>query len=372
MRPACVRPSAHRGSTGPDPAPPNPGEIGAVPIGSGVPDEVIGGPRGAAAEPGRDDVQRTGTADAVRLYLRRIGKVALLDAAREVVLAKRIEAGLLAGERLAAMTEPTQTHPATPELPDASREDLARIVADGQRAKTHLLEANLRLVVSIARRHTGRGLDLLDLIQEGNLGLMRAVEKFDYAKGFKFSTYATWWIRQAINRALAEQARTIRIPVHQSEVINQLGRTQRELYAALGREPTVDELAAEMDLSAATVVQLRLRARVPVSLDQPIDDEGHSTLGDFVEDADTPATDELVVSTTLLREHLHAILATLPEREAAVLRLRYGLTDGQPLTLRQIGEVYGLTRERIRQIENKAMTRLRHPTVSDALRDYLE
>jgi RNA polymerase primary sigma factor len=313
----------------------------------------------------RKDAELTASADSVRAYLKQIGKVALLNAEEEVELAKRIEAGLYAAERVRAAEE--ETEKLTPQL----RRDLRWIVRDGERAKNHLLEANLRLVVSLAKRYTGRGMAFLDLIQEGNLGLIRAVEKFDYTKGYKFSTYATWWIRQAITRAMADQARTIRIPVHMVEVINKLGRIQRELLQDLGREPTPEELAKEMDISPEKVLEIQQYAREPISLDQTIGDEGDSQLGDFIEDSEAVVAVD-AVSFTLLQDQLQSVLATLSEREAGVVRLRFGLTDGQPRTLDEIGQVYGVTRERIRQIESKTMSKLRHPSRSQVLRDYLE
>ncbi len=313
----------------------------------------------------RKDAELTASADSVRAYLKQIGKVALLNAEQEVDLAKRIEAGLYAAERLKQAEHGGQKP--SPTL----RRDLNWIVRDGERAKNHLLEANLRLVVSLAKRYTGRGMAFLDLIQEGNLGLIRAVEKFDYTKGYKFSTYATWWIRQAITRAMADQARTIRIPVHMVEVINKLGRIQRELLQDLGREPTPEELAKEMDITPEKVLEIQQYAREPISLDQTIGDEGDSQLGDFIEDSEAVVAVD-AVSFTLLQDQLTSVLQTLSEREAGVVRLRFGLTDGQPRTLDEIGQVYGVTRERIRQIESKTMSKLRHPSRSQVLRDYLD
>jgi RNA polymerase primary sigma factor len=311
----------------------------------------------------RKDAELTASADSVRAYLKQIGKVALLNAEEEVELAKRIEAGLYAAERLRKTSEDKSTA--------QTNRDLRWVVRDGERAKNHLLEANLRLVVSLAKRYTGRGMAFLDLIQEGNLGLIRAVEKFDYTKGYKFSTYATWWIRQAITRAMADQARTIRIPVHMVEVINKLGRIQRELLQDLGREPTPEELAKEMDITPEKVLEIQQYAREPISLDQTIGDEGDSQLGDFIEDSEAVVAVD-AVSFTLLQDQLQSVLATLSEREAGVVRLRFGLTDGQPRTLDEIGQVYGVTRERIRQIESKTMSKLRHPSRSQVLRDYLD
>jgi RNA polymerase primary sigma factor len=313
----------------------------------------------------RKDAEMTASADSVRAYLKQIGKVALLNAEEEVDLAKRIEAGLYAAERL------RQAEEANEKLSTQMRRDLRWIVRDGERAKNHLLEANLRLVVSLAKRYTGRGMAFLDLIQEGNLGLIRAVEKFDYTKGYKFSTYATWWIRQAITRAMADQARTIRIPVHMVEVINKLGRIQRELLQDLGREPTPEELAKEMDITPDKVLEIQQYAREPISLDQTIGDEGDSQLGDFIEDSEAVVAVD-AVSFTLLQDQLQSVLQTLSEREAGVVKLRFGLTDGQPRTLDEIGQVYGVTRERIRQIESKTMSKLRHPSRSQVLRDYLD
>ncbi|ACU97427.1 RNA polymerase sigma factor [Saccharomonospora viridis] len=329
------------------------------------PDFVWDEEESEALRQARKDAELTASADSVRAYLKQIGKVALLNAEEEVELAKRIEAGLYAAERLRIAEEEGE------KLSTQMRRDLKWIVRDGERAKSHLLEANLRLVVSLAKRYTGRGMAFLDLIQEGNLGLIRAVEKFDYTKGFKFSTYATWWIRQAITRAMADQARTIRIPVHMVEVINKLGRIQRELLQDLGREPTPEELAKEMDISPEKVLEIQQYAREPISLDQTIGDEGDSQLGDFIEDSEAVVAVD-AVSFTLLQDQLQSVLQTLSEREAGVVRLRFGLTDGQPRTLDEIGQVYGVTRERIRQIESKTMSKLRHPSRSQVLRDYLD
>ncbi|MFC0563691.1 RNA polymerase sigma factor [Plantactinospora siamensis] len=318
-----------------------------------------------ALKQARRDAELTASADSVRAYLKQIGKVPLLNAEQEVELAKRIEAGLYAAERLRAAEDGEEKM-----VRDMVR-DLLWISRDGERAKNHLLEANLRLVVSLAKRYTGRGMAFLDLIQEGNLGLIRAVEKFDYTKGYKFSTYATWWIRQAITRAMADQARTIRIPVHMVEVINKLGRIQRELLQDLGREPTPEELAKEMDITPEKVLEIQQYAREPISLDQTIGDEGDSQLGDFIEDSEAVVAVD-AVSFSLLQDQLQQVLQTLSEREAGVVRLRFGLTDGQPRTLDEIGQVYGVTRERIRQIESKTMSKLRHPSRSQVLRDYLD
>ena len=302
------------------------------------------------------------TADPVKDYLKQIGKVPLLNAEQEVELAKRIEAGLFAEEKLAADGA---------RLGVVGRTDLEWIAEDGRRAKNHLLEANLRLVVSLAKRYTGRGMLFLDLIQEGNLGLIRAVEKFDYTKGYKFSTYATWWIRQAITRAMADQARTIRIPVHMVEVINKLARVQRQMLQDLGREPTPEELAAELDMTPEKVIEVQKYGREPISLHTPLGEDGDSEFGDLIEDSEAIQPGE-AVSFTLLQEQLHSVLDTLSEREAGVVSMRFGLTDGQPKTLDEIGKVYGVTRERIRQIESKTMSKLRHPSRSQVLRDYLD
>jgi RNA polymerase primary sigma factor len=301
------------------------------------------------------------TADPVKDYLKQIGKVPLLNAEQEVELAKRIEAGLFAEEKLAERGN----------LTTDARIDLEWIAEDGTRAKNHLLEANLRLVVSLAKRYTGRGMLFLDLIQEGNLGLIRAVEKFDYTKGYKFSTYATWWIRQAITRAMADQARTIRIPVHMVEVINKLARVQRQMLQDLGREPTPDELAVELDMTPEKVIEVQKYGREPISLHTPLGEDGDSEFGDLIEDSEAIQPGE-AVSFTLLQEQLHSVLDTLSEREAGVVSMRFGLTDGQPKTLDEIGKVYGVTRERIRQIESKTMSKLRHPSRSQVLRDYLD
>lgn len=319
----------------------------------------------AALKQARKDAKLTASADSVRAYLKQIGKVALLNAEEEVDLAKRIEAGLYAEHFLKELEAGEE------KVLPSQRRDLKLVIRDGDKAKNHLLEANLRLVVSLAKRYTGRGMAFLDLIQEGNLGLIRAVEKFDYAKGYKFSTYATWWIRQAITRAMADQARTIRIPVHMVEVINKLGRIQRELLQDLGREPTPEELAKEMDITPEKVLEIQQYAREPISLDQTIGDEGDSQLGDFIEDSEAVVAVD-AVSFTLLQDQLQDVLDTLSEREAGVVRLRFGLTDGQPRTLDEIGQVYGVTRERIRQIESKTMSKLRHPSRSQVLRDYLD
>ena len=301
------------------------------------------------------------TADPVKDYLKQIGKVPLLNAEMEVELAKRIEAGLFSEEKLAKGGK------ITPKV----LEELEWIAEDGRRAKNHLLEANLRLVVSLAKRYTGRGMLFLDLIQEGNLGLIRAVEKFDYTKGYKFSTYATWWIRQAITRAMADQARTIRIPVHMVEVINKLARVQRQMLQDLGREPTPEELALELDMTPEKVIEVQKYGREPISLHTPLGEDGDSEFGDLIEDSEAIVPAD-AVSFTLLQEQLHAVLDTLSEREAGVVSMRFGLTDGQPKTLDEIGKVYGVTRERIRQIESKTMSKLRHPSRSQVLRDYLD
>jgi len=301
------------------------------------------------------------TADPVKDYLKQIGRVALLNAELEVELATRVEVGLFAESKLKTDKK----------LEKKLKRELEWLVEDGKRAKNHLLEANLRLVVSLAKRYTGRGMLFLDLIQEGNLGLIRAVEKFDYTKGYKFSTYATWWIRQAITRAMADQARTIRIPVHMVEVINKLARVQRQMLQDLGREPTPEELAKELDMTPEKVVEVQKYGREPISLHTPLGEEGDSEFGDLIEDSEAVVPAD-AVSFTLLQEQLHSVLDTLSEREAGVVAMRFGLTDGQPKTLDEIGKVYGVTRERIRQIESKTMSKLRHPSRSQVLRDYLD
>ena len=303
------------------------------------------------------------TADPVKDYLKQIGKVALLNAAEEVELAMRIEAGLFAEDKLADMT------PA--ELKSQLGRELTWVAKDGQRAKSHLLGANLRLVVSLAKRYTGRGMQFLDLIQEGNLGLIRAVEKFDYTKGFKFSTYATWWIRQAITRAMADQARTIRIPVHMVEVINKLARVQRQMLQDLGREPTPEELSRELDMTPEKVIEVQKYGREPISLHTPLGEDGDSEFGDLIEDTEAVVPAD-AVGFTMLQKQLESLLDSLSEREAGVIRMRFGLGDGMPKTLDQIGDTFGVTRERIRQIESKTMAKLRHPSRSQSLRDYLE
>jgi RNA polymerase primary sigma factor len=303
------------------------------------------------------------TADPVKDYLKQIGKVALLNAAEEVELAMRIEAGLFAEEKL--------SHMADSEKRSQLGRELTWVARDGQRAKSHLLGANLRLVVSLAKRYTGRGMQFLDLIQEGNLGLIRAVEKFDYTKGFKFSTYATWWIRQAITRAMADQARTIRIPVHMVEVINKLARVQRQMLQDLGREPTPEELSRELDMTPEKVIEVQKYGREPISLHTPLGEDGDSEFGDLIEDTEAVVPAD-AVGFTMLQKQLESLLDSLSEREAGVIRMRFGLGDGMPKTLDQIGDTFGVTRERIRQIESKTMAKLRHPSRSQSLRDYLE
>jgi RNA polymerase primary sigma factor len=315
-----------------------------------------------ADEPEQQVLAAGATADPVKDYLKQIGKVALLNAEQEVELAKRIEAGLFADEKI---------NDERSKIKNSQLDDFEWIGEDGRRAKNHLLEANLRLVVSLAKRYTGRGMLFLDLIQEGNLGLIRAVEKFDYTKGYKFSTYATWWIRQAITRAMADQARTIRIPVHMVEVINKLARVQRQMLQDLGREPTPEELARELDMTPEKVVEVQKYGREPISLHTPLGEDGDSEFGDLIEDSEAVVPAD-AVSFTLLQEQLHDVLDTLSEREAGVVSMRFGLTDGQPKTLDEIGKVYGVTRERIRQIESKTMSKLRHPSRSQVLRDYLD
>ena len=303
------------------------------------------------------------TADPVKDYLKQIGKVALLNAAEEVELAMRIEAGLFAEDKMSQMSDA--------EKKSALGRELMWVAKDGARAKSHLLGANLRLVVSLAKRYTGRGMQFLDLIQEGNLGLIRAVEKFDYTKGFKFSTYATWWIRQAITRAMADQARTIRIPVHMVEVINKLARVQRQMLQDLGREPTPEELSRELDMTPEKVVEVQKYGREPISLHTPLGEDGDSEFGDLIEDTEAVVPAD-AVGFTMLQKQLESLLDSLSEREAGVIRMRFGLGDGMPKTLDQSGDTFGVTRERIRQIESKTMAKLRHPSRSQSLRDYLE
>jgi len=365
---AAAQPDA--GTTTAGTAPAAEGDVvidGAAPVGGEVveeEDEVKGftySERDETDEPAQQVMQAGATADPVKDYLKQIGKVPLLNAEQEVELAKRIEAGLFAEEKINGGGK----------LDGKLRTDLQWVSLDGRRAKNHLLEANLRLVVSLAKRYTGRGMLFLDLIQEGNLGLIRAVEKFDYTKGYKFSTYATWWIRQAITRAMADQARTIRIPVHMVEVINKLARVQRQMLQDLGREPTPEELAHELDMTPEKVVEVQKYGREPISLHTPLGEDGDSEFGDLIEDSEAIVPAD-AVSFTLLQEQLHSVLDTLSEREAGVVSMRFGLTDGQPKTLDEIGKVYGVTRERIRQIESKTMSKLRHPSRSQVLRDYLD
>ena len=313
----------------------------------------------------RKDAELTASADSVRAYLKQIGKVALLNAEEEVELAKRIEAGLYCTQKMTEFAE------AGEKLTTAQRRDYLWICRDGDKAKNHLLEANLRLVVSLAKRYTGRGMAFLDLIQEGNLGLIRAVEKFDYTKGYKFSTYATWWIRQAITRAMADQARTIRIPVHMVEVINKLARVQRQMLQDLGREPTPEELSRELDMTPEKVIEVQKYGREPISLHTPLGEDGDSEFGDLIEDTEAVVPAD-AVGFTMLQKQLESLLDSLSEREAGVIRMRFGLGDGMPKTLDQIGDTFGVTRERIRQIESKTMAKLRHPSRSQSLRDYLE
>jgi RNA polymerase primary sigma factor len=316
--------------------------------------------------PSLDDVGPSASADLVRVYLREIGRVALLTAADEVDLAKRVEAGVFAAERLEQLERLDTTDDIEPEL----RRDLLAVVGDGQRAKQRLIESNLRLVVSIAKRYAGRGLPFLDLIQEGNLGLIRAVEKFDYTRGFKFSTYASWWIRQAVSRAVADQARTIRIPVHMVETVNRILRAQRLLVQSLGRDPSAAEIAVQVDMPAERVEEIKRLAMEPVSLHSPVGEEEGSELGDLIEDSESVPPAELV-SAGLLASHVEAVLTHLGDREREVVRMRYGLTDGEPRTLEEVGRAFGVTRERVRQIEAKSLAKLRHPHLSAQLRDYL-
>jgi RNA polymerase primary sigma factor len=325
-----------------------------------TPEELVGVEPEEMVDP-LDDVAATASADLVRVYLREIGRIPLLTAAEEVELAKRVEAGVFAAERLDTARR----------LSGAMRRDLHALVRDGERAKQRLIESNLRLVVSIAKRYTGRGLPFLDLIQEGNLGLIRAVEKFDYTRGFKFSTYASWWIRQAVSRAVADQARTIRIPVHMVETVNRILRAQRALVQVLGRDPTAKEIAARVDMPVDRVVEIRRLAMEPVSLHAPVGEEEGSELGDLIEDVETVSPADQV-SAGMLAGHVENVLSHLGEREREVVKLRYGLTDGEPRTLEEVGRAFGVTRERVRQIEAKGLAKLRHPFLSDQLRDYLE
>ena len=329
------------------------GRSAAAPLVSGDDEEGLPAIRAAAPD---------ASADPVKDYLKQIGKVRLLNAAQEVELAKRIEAGLFAEEKLAKGSEVLRADQSI---------DLEQVAEDGRRAKDDLVAANLRLVVSLARRYTGRGMLFLDLIQEGNLGLIRGVEKFDYTRGYKFSTYATWWIRQAITRAMSDQARTIRLPAHIVEVISKLTRLQRQMLQDLGREATPEELAVELDMTPEKVIEVLKYGREPISLHTPLGEDGDSELGDLIEDSGAIQPGE-AVSFTMLQEQLQSILDTLSEREAGVVSMRFGLTDGQPKTLDEIGKVYGVTRERIRQIESKTMSKLRHPSRSQLLRDYLD
>ena len=315
-----------------------------------------------SGNPKRRVIAAGATADPVKDYLKQIGRVSLLNAEQEVDLSERIEAGLYAQHLLDTESEGMEFK---------RRRELKWAANDGKRAKDHLLEANLRLVVSLAKRYTGRGMLFLDLIQEGNLGLIRAVEKFDWKKGFKFSTYATWWIRQAITRAMADQARTIRVPVHMVEVINKLSRVQRQMLQDLGREPTPDELARELDMPVEKVQEVQKYGREPISLHTPLGEDGDSEFGDLIEDTDAIAPSD-AVAFSLLQEQFKQVLETLSPREAGVIKMRYGLEDGQPKTLDDIGRVYGVTRERIRQIESKTMSKLRHPSRSQTLRDFLD
>ena len=378
-RPAAPTGMAHSGAARDEPRAPHEA-AGEQEPGTGQGDVAAAGgrPPQAAGEQSRDEPLVSGdddeglpaarvaaagaTADPVKDYLKQIGKVPLLTAGQEVELAKRIEAGLFADHKLAG---------GSGVLRAGQRIDLERVAEDGRSAKNHLVEANLRLVVSLARRYAGRGMLFLDLIQEGNLGLIRGVEKFDYTRGYKFSTYATWWIRQAITRAMAEQSRTIRLPVHVVEAVSTLARVRRQMLQDLGREPTPGELAAGLDMTPEKVIEVQKYGREPISLHTPLGEDGDSELGDLIEDSEAIQPGE-AASFTLLQEQLHSVLGTLPEREAGVVSMRFGLTDGQPKTLDEIGKAYGVTRERIRQIESKAMSKLRNPSRSNVLRDYLD
>ncbi|MGP9020972.1 RNA polymerase sigma factor [Streptomyces sp. BR1] len=323
-------------------------------------DEVVEVPEPPERVPGRVDTGGP-SSDLFRQYLREIGRIPLLTAVEEVELARRVEAGLFAEEKLST----------TPDPDSQLAVDLDKLVVMGRMAKRRLIEANLRLVVSVAKRYVGRGLTMLDLVQEGNLGLIRAVEKFDYARGYKFSTYATWWIRQAMSRALADQARTIRVPVHVVELINRVVRVQRRMLQERGYEPTPEEVAAHLDLPPERVSEVLRLAQEPVSLHAPVGEEDDVALGDLIEDGDAASPVESAAF-LLLREHLEAVLSTLGERERKVVQLRYGLADGRPRTLEEIGRIFGVTRERIRQIESKTLNKLRDHAFADQLRGYLD
>nr|WP_202434640.1 MULTISPECIES: RNA polymerase sigma factor [unclassified Streptomyces] len=347
-------------TTTPAPAVPAQNRASRHPETPGVPEPVLEEPADVPEPTGRPETGGP-SSDLFRQYLREIGRIPLLGAADEVELARRVEAGLFAEERLAA----------TPGPDTRLAQDLGRLVVQGRMAERRLIEANLRLVVSVAKRYAGRGLTMLDLVQEGNLGLIRAVEKFDYTRGYKFSTYATWWIRQAMSRALADQARTIRVPVHVVELINRVVRVQRRLLQERGHEPSAEEVAAQLDLTPERVETILRLAQEPVSLHAPVGEEDDVAFGDLIEDGDAPSPVESAAF-LLLREHLEAVLSTLGERERKVVQLRYGLDDGRPRTLEEIGRLFGVTRERIRQIESKTLARLRDHAFADQLRGYLD
>ncbi|GAA2944959.1 MULTISPECIES: RNA polymerase sigma factor [Streptomyces] len=347
-------------TTTPAPAVPAQNRASRHPETPGVPEPVLEEPADVPEPTGRPETGGP-SSDLFRQYLREIGRIPLLGAADEVELARRVEAGLFAEERLAAAPDPDTR----------LAQDLDRLVVQGRMAKRRLIEANLRLVVSVAKRYAGRGLTMLDLVQEGNLGLIRAVEKFDYTRGYKFSTYATWWIRQAMSRALADQARTIRVPVHVVELINRVVRVQRRLLQERGHEPSAEEVAAQLDLTPERVETILRLAQEPVSLHAPVGEEDDVAFGDLIEDGDAPSPVESAAF-LLLREHLEAVLSTLGERERKVVQLRYGLDDGRPRTLEEIGRLFGVTRERIRQIESKTLARLRDHAFADQLRGYLD